>query len=155
TVTTITQVSPAAPTFGQVVALTATVRPTFGGPEPTGMVNFIDGTTPLGSAPLQDVAGVATAAFFTTPTRLTPGPHTVIAEYVPGNYSTSTTSTFNFSVSPVGTTLSLASTNTHAVFGEPVITATVTPAVAAVAPVSGTVTFAVNNGTSTTNVVSP
>jgi hypothetical protein len=107
TTTTITQASPATPTVGEPVTLTATVTPAFGTGEPTGTVDFRDGRTPLGSAPLLDVGGVATATFPIAVAQLGAGPHTLIAVYNPGTdriHTTSTSADFSLPVDPAATT---------------------------------------------------
>src|SRR5262249_9665856 len=86
-------------TYGQPVTLTVTFPPrTDGGGAPSGTVTFLDGSTPLGDAPV-DATGVAQ---FTT-TLLAPGDHQLTAEYE-GNGA------FLASSTATGVTVSRAST---------------------------------------------
>jgi hypothetical protein len=66
--------SVSAPVVGQVVTLTATVPPSFGG-VPTGTVTFYDGTTTLGTRTLNGGTATLTTAFATA------GTHTLTATY--------------------------------------------------------------------------
>ena len=61
---------------GQSVTFTATVAPQAGSGTPTGSVNFLDGTTAIGSGTLNG-AGVATSST----TSLNAGTHSIIAAY--------------------------------------------------------------------------
>jgi hypothetical protein len=70
--TTTLSINPIAPLFGQSTTFTATVT----GKQPGGVVNFADGTTSLGSAPL--VNGKAT---LTLPAGLSGGAHTITASF--------------------------------------------------------------------------
>lgn len=70
--TTTLAINPTTPLFGQSTTLTATVT----GKQPGGVVNFTDGTTSLGSAPL--VNGKAT---LTLPAGLTSGSHALTASF--------------------------------------------------------------------------
>jgi len=74
TTTVLTQ-SPSSSSFGQPVTLTATVSATPGAGTPTGTVTFTDGTTTLGTVPL-NANGQASLT-----TELGAGPHTVVATY--------------------------------------------------------------------------
>ena len=65
----------ATPTVGESITLTATVTTT-AGTQPTGVVNFTDNGSPLGSASLNG-SGVAAL----TTNLLTPGPHSIAANY--------------------------------------------------------------------------
>jgi autotransporter-associated beta strand protein len=160
TVTTVVRASPAAPTYGQAVTLTATVTPNVGSTEPTGTITFKDGAAVLVSGiALHDAGGTATATFTTT-TLLGAGNHTITAVYVPGtdpNFLGSPSTGFTLSVAQVGTTTTLATTNANAVVGQAVITATVTPAnTGAGAPPGGEVVdFTITNGTTTSTVSIP
>ena len=74
--TTTVSSSPSSSTIGQMVTFTATVTPTTGSTgTPTGTVTFEDGTTVLGSAPLDN--GTATFSIAT----LAVGSHTITADY--------------------------------------------------------------------------
>jgi streptogramin lyase len=144
TTTTITSASPASPTaFGQPVTFRVTVTPTLGGVEPTGTVNFYDAGVFLGSAPLEDAGGTATASMTTTAGQLRVGVHDITAYYDPSgdpNYQPSTSADIGYTVgkAPTTTTVTAASPSS---FGQAVtFTATVLPAVDVTLP-SGTVTF--------------
>ncbi|HEY1653454.1 MAG TPA: Ig-like domain-containing protein [Acidimicrobiales bacterium] len=65
--------------YGQSVTLTATVAPQAAGPNPTGTVTFSDGSTPIGTAPLQNTGGVFTASI--TSSTLSVGGHSITASY--------------------------------------------------------------------------
>ena len=68
--------APSTSVVGSSVTLSATVTGTSGTPAPTGQVTFLDGTTTLGSAPLNssDVATISTSS-------LTVGSHSLMANY--------------------------------------------------------------------------
>ncbi len=153
TVANTTTTALAAPTpnpsnFGQSVTFVATVTASGGGaPPPAGeLVTFLDGTTTLGTAPL-DGAGVAT---FTTST-LAPGLHTIGAKY-PGDslYGPSTAPTvaqmvLSAPVLPATVTQLSSSANPSAVGQSVTFTAIVTPAAGTTAGTpTGTVTFTIN-----------
>jgi autotransporter-associated beta strand protein len=134
TTTSITSASPVTPTYGQVVTFTAKVTPNVGTTAPTGSVTFTDTSTSpatvLCSGPLAPVGGVAMAMCATTATQLGAGSHTITASYNPNgdpNYATSTSMVFGLNVNQVNTTTVVASTSLNAVFGQAIITATVTP----------------------------
>jgi N-acetylneuraminic acid mutarotase len=126
-------------TFGQPLTLTATVTPTSGS-TPTGTVTFYNGSTSLGSAPL-NASGVATLT-------LTPaiGTYSFTAGY--GGSATDAQSTsappISVTVAASSTTTTLASSAIPLTFGQTLtLTATV---IAASGPTpTGTVTF--YNGT--------
>jgi hypothetical protein len=65
--------------YGQSVTLTATVTPQATGPNPTGTVTFSDGSTPIGTAPLENTGGVFTASI--TSSTLSVGGHSITAAY--------------------------------------------------------------------------
>jgi hypothetical protein len=152
--TTITQVSPASPSvFGTPVTFTATVTSSINGVTPTGTVLFQDGATMLGTATLQNVGGVATATFPTTPAVFQGGSHSITATYQPGsnlNFASSVSgSAISYTVNQATSSTSApqASPPTSSAYGTQVtFTTTVTPTIGGVAP-SGTVTFE-DNGTS-------
>lgn len=99
TTTTLSGLTPPAPTYGQSVQIMATVSATSGSTTPTGTVSFvIDGGTPTVPQNLD-----ATGAYTVTLPSLSAGPHSVSATYSPtGNFSASSTTTpFNFSVVPL------------------------------------------------------
>jgi streptogramin lyase len=74
--TTTLIVSPNPAYYGTPLTLTATVKPSTGPGTPTGSVFFFDGTTPLGSVPLNgaDQASLQVSS-------LAPGTHSLTAEY--------------------------------------------------------------------------
>jgi hypothetical protein len=132
--TTTLDASPASPTFGAPVTLTATV--TGAGAAPTGTVEFYDGATDLGPGTLS--SGTATLMTST----LAPGSHTLKAAY-PGNsiYAASTSTPAHVTVARAGTTTSLKASPTSATPGNPVLlTATVSSAGGPTLP-GGTVEF--------------
>ncbi|KUN75600.1 hypothetical protein AQJ66_35610 [Streptomyces bungoensis] len=119
--------------FGQPKVLTATVTAVAPGSGiPTGTVDFFDGATPLGSAPL--VGGVATL----TISSLAVGSHPLTATYGGStDYVGSTSPVDTQTVNKANTTTTLTSVPDPSVFGQAkVLTATVT----AVAPGTGTPT---------------
>jgi hypothetical protein len=143
TVTTIVSAAPRPSTFGDAVTFTATVTETGGNVLPSGSVEFRDGATVLGSGPLQDINGVATALFKTASTQLTGGVHQIFAFYGGDPiYNPSTSPVFVQPVNPhATTTIIVAMTPNPSVFGDIVnITAQVTPTIINVAP-AGTVDF--------------
>jgi hypothetical protein len=132
-------VSPSQPILGQQVTLTATVIPTGAGTgTPTGSVIFHDGTTLLGSVPLNS-ADVATLGGLVP----TIGTHAYSAVYTGEfDYAGSTSNTVNTTVGGIATTTSLGSSSNPSQFGAPVtFVATVVPASNAGPGPSGTVTF--------------
>ncbi len=150
--TTTTLTSSANPSVsGQSVTFTATVAavsPNSG--TPTGTVNFLDGTTVIGTAePL--TAGVAT---FST-SSLTVATHSITAVYSGDtNFTTSTSSAVSQVVNQASSTTTLTSSTNPSVFGQSVpFTATV----AAASPGSGTPTGTVNflDGTTVIGTAEP
>lgn len=121
--------------FGQLVTLTATVTPQGVG-VPTGTVNFLDGTSTLGSSALSGT-GVATFSIST----LTVGPHSLTAFYAgDSNFTSSTSTPVIQSVAQASTTLSLSSASNPAVYNQSIaFTATITPKFGGAA--TGTVNF--------------
>lgn len=94
-------VNPTTSLYGQTVTLTATVSPTLNGVNPTGTVQFYDGSTLLGPGTLSN--GVAT---FTTYS-LGIGPHTLSAQYTgDANFDASTSNTVTETVNPLASTIS-------------------------------------------------
>jgi Bacterial Ig-like domain (group 3) len=137
--TTTTLTSSANPsTSGQSVTFTATVAPASSGSgTPTGTVNFLDGTTVIGTAePL--TAGVATFS----DSSLTVGTHSITAVYSGDtNFTTSTSSALSQVVLQASTT-TLTSSPNPSVFGQSVtFTATVAPSSATGSTPTGTVNF--------------
>ena len=126
--TTTTLASAANPAvFGQSVVFTATVAAAAGAATPTGSVQFMDGTTSLGSAPL---AG-GTATFGTT--ALAVASHRVTAVYAGDASSVASTSApLTQTVNKAATTVSVTSARPNpSTFGQAV---TLTATVAAVSP---------------------
>ena len=117
---------------------------------PTGTVNFLDGTTTIGTGTL--TAGVAT---FST-SSLTVGTHSITAVYAGDtNFTTSTSSAVSQVVNQASTTTLARPPSTNpSVFGQSV---TFTATVAAVSPGSGTPTGTVNflDGTTTIGTAAP
>ncbi|HSY14348.1 MAG TPA: Ig-like domain-containing protein [Jatrophihabitantaceae bacterium] len=131
--TTMLAVGPSSPAaFGATVTLTGTVTPS----NAAGTIQFLDGSTAIGS-PVAVAGGTAQ----TTTTTLASGSHSLKAEFLPANaslFGASTSSASTYVISPRATTVSLgespasgvnAGTSVH-------LTATLTPSVAA-----GTVQF--------------
>ena len=111
-------------------------------PYPSGSINFMDGTTVLGSAaPVKTLNyGFFTAAF-TAPALTKPGIHTLTAVYLgDANYAAATSNTQTVSIGLTTTALSASATSvgTGTSF---TLTAKVTPIVANTPAVGGTVTF--------------
>jgi hypothetical protein len=136
--TTALTVSPNPAVVGQNVTLSAEVTGT-GSAAPTGNVNFLDGTTQLGSDALS--AGMAT---YST-SSLAAGAHSLTAQYVgDANNAASVSSAVSLSVTtvpliPTTTTLTLSATSI--VVGSSVtLSAAVAPQTGTVIP-TGTVTF--------------
>ena len=112
--TTSVVASPATPTYGQSVTLTATVAPTSGTADPTGSVTFTDnGTTTLGTSLLSTTAGVTTASMLVT--TLPVGTDLISASYGGGSGfgASSTTTSASVTVSQSPTTLGLVSSSTR------------------------------------------
>jgi hypothetical protein len=109
--TVVSSVNPSS--FGQLVTLTATVT---GGTTPTGTITFMDGSTVLGTQPLD---GSGHASF--TISTLAVGPHSITAEYGgDATHDVSTSSALAQTVNPAGTTLQLASSLNPSMFGQAV-----------------------------------
>jgi hypothetical protein len=111
-------------------------------PAPTGTVNYLDGTTVLGSGSITYLSGLVPTyeASYTT-TALKPGTHVLSGQYLgDANYgpATSNTETINIGL----TTLALTLSGSNLAGGAPLtISATVLPNVANTATIGGTVTF--------------
>ena len=125
---------------GQSVTFTATVSPLTGSNVPTGTVTFFDGTTSLGTAPLNAIRGVAT---FST-TTLALGNHSITATYGGDSKdagSTSAAVSVSVAVAPLATTTALTASATQVTAGQSVtFTATVSPQ-SGTNVATGTVTF--------------
>jgi hypothetical protein len=131
---------------GQTVTFTATVSPASGTATPTGTVNFLDGTTQIGTGTL-NASGVAT--FSTSTLTVSGSPHSITAVYGGGpNFGGSTSSAVSQVVNQASSTTGLVSSLNPSTSGATVMfTATVT----AVAPGTGTPTGTVSflDGTTT------
>jgi autotransporter-associated beta strand protein len=150
--TTTTVTSSANPSvFGQLVTFTATISALPASPAaPTGTVNFLIDSVVVARNVSLNTSGVAT---YTTPTALalTNGtPHTVFVVYTnsDGNFTSGSSSLPGGQiVNKADTTITVATTNATAVYGEPIITATVFAKSPGVGTPTGNVTFSINNGT--------
>ncbi len=131
-----------APALGQPVTLTATVTASAPGTgTPTGIVNFMDGTTLLGSGTLGVVSGVNQATLTTSGLAL--GSNAITAVYSGDtNFSSNSSTVLNQTIAQAASTVGVASSISPAVVGQAVtFTATVSPLVAAAGTPTGTVTF--------------
>jgi hypothetical protein len=126
--------SPNPSTYGQSVALTATVTSSGSG-TPTGTITFTDGANTLGTSPLS--GGQATL----TTSMLGAGPHSITATYSgDSGFNPSTSSALAQTVNQANTALALASSVNPSAYSQSVtFTATITPQFGGVA--TGTVTF--------------
>jgi autotransporter-associated beta strand protein len=137
--------------YGQNVTFTATVTPTQSSPmTPGGSVQFFDGTTSLGTEPLATVGTKLQASI--TVAVLTPGTHTITATYLGDNNFNTSSGTVSGGqvVNQDGTTTAIATTNSNAPYGVAKITATVTQKSPGTITPTGTVTFTIVHGTTTT-----
>ena len=127
--TTVVSSSAAPSVLGQAATLTATVS--VGAIAPSGTVTFLDGTTKLGTSPLD--GGVATLATSSLPA----GGRAISAVYnSDDNFWTSTSAPFSLMVGPNTTTTLASSANPSSLGSSVTFTATVT----AVSPMTGTPT---------------
>ena len=110
---------------------------TTGSNTPTGTVNFLNGTTVLGSGTV--ASNVATFTTSTLPT----GSSSITAEYTgDANYATSTSPATTVTVSGISTTTTVSYSPTLPVFGQQVtLTATITPGSTFTPLPTGTVDF--------------
>jgi sugar lactone lactonase YvrE len=100
TTTTITTVTPASPSYGQSVTVTATVLPVIPGTQPDGTVTFSVDTIP--QTPAVALNG-STASI--TLTGLTGGTHTIVANYNGSStYGPSSSSTYTLTIAKSATT---------------------------------------------------
>jgi autotransporter-associated beta strand protein len=145
---TMTTVSfqPAAPVFGESVALSATVTPaTTGFGTPTGSVDFKNGSTNLGMAKVGST-GVATLDTSSLPVAL----NSITAVYSGDTaFAGSTSTAMTVTVVQASTTTTLTSSLNPSAAGEPV---TLTATVAAVSPGAGTPTGSVEFFSGSTDV---
>jgi autotransporter-associated beta strand protein len=133
--------TPAAPVFGQSVALTATVTGPSGSPTPTGTVEFLNGTASLGTVEIANGTGTLDVTSLPVTTS------TISAQYSgDSNFAPSTAPGVSILVAQASTKTTLTPSTTTPVFGESV---TLTAAVSAVSPGAGTPTGTVQffNGT--------
>jgi hypothetical protein len=126
--TTLISTPPSPTTVGQTVTFTATVSPA----SATGTVQFVDGGTVIGSAPVAGGAAVFSTA------ALASGNHSITAAYSgDANYKASISPAVTRTVNKISTSVSLATNPNPSTFASMVtLTATVSPAQA-----TGTATF--------------
>ncbi len=138
-------------TFSNSINLIATVTSPHASPA-TGTVNFYDGSTLLGNAPLNSPSpGTDPTATYAT-SSLAVGQHSITATYIGDtDNATSTSLPFQQQIQQITTTTLLATSPSTAYSGTTVhLSATVTPTQTAPAnPLSGYVTFYDNNGANT------
>jgi hypothetical protein len=132
--TTAVSSSPNPSTFGQAATLSATIQTAFGG-NATGTINFLDGTTSLGTATVSSNAAQLSVS------TLSAGSHSITAKYNGDtNFSGSTSAALTQTVNQAATATSIASSLNPSAFGQSVVlTATIQPPAGIAA--SGTVTF--------------
>lgn len=139
TTTTTLSASDVAPAVGDSVTLTATVA-SLDGTQPTGVINFTDNGSPLGSASLNS-SGVATL----TISSLTPGTHSIVADYHGDtDDAISNSSTLTETVAQIATATAVTSDTNPLSAGDMLhLTATVAlvSGAAADGPLTGQVTF--------------
>jgi polygalacturonase len=126
--TTALTVSPSTVQAGSSVALTATVSGTSTIAAPTGLVNFFDGTSMLGSAAVGAAASGTTVNAMLSMVLNGSGAHSLSAQYVGDSNDSASTSlavTVTAAAIPTVTTLSLASSSISVGAGD-ILTATVT-----------------------------
>jgi Bacterial Ig-like domain (group 3)/MBG domain (YGX type)/Beta-propeller repeat len=129
--TTILAASANPSVFGQSLTLTATVTSSASG-TPTGTVTFLDGTTTIGSATLSN--GQASLSVFS----LTTGAHSIKAAYGgDATFAGSTSIALTETISQGGSSTTISASPNPGVVGQPV---TLTAAVSAVPPATGTPT---------------
>ena len=143
TATTLTTlaVTPSSATYGQAIALTATVilSPLVVGMLPAGTVTFNDGNTPLAAPVVIDAAGHAT---FSTAS-LAAGLHNLTAEFAGDTgFDASVSSNLPYTVSKAATTSAVTSSPQPTAFGQQTIfTAMVTTPAQGATPPTGSVSF--------------
>jgi autotransporter-associated beta strand protein len=140
-------------TYGQTVTYTAAVATLSPGTGiPAGTVDFvIDGTT-VASGVAVNGSGLATFATssLSNPLTVAGSPHSVLVNFhdTDGNHANSSGPLAGGqTVTKASTTITVGSTNLNAVYGEPVITATVAPQFSGTP--TGTVTFTISGGVGT------
>jgi hypothetical protein len=125
--------------FGQVVTMTATVRPAApGSGKPTGNVTFMDGSATLGTA---SVDASQRATFATS--ALSQGNHSIRAAYGgDGNFTGSVSRVYGEPVNRSATSVTISSSTASSVCGQSVwLTATIRPLAPGSGMPTGTVTF--------------
>lgn len=127
--------------FGQEITFTVTVSSAAGTPD--GDVQFLEGSTVLKTVTLSG----GTAEYKTSD--LGVGPHTITVKYVGNANFGSQSKDVTQTVVKADTTTALNSTKSPAVFGEAEITATVAAVSPGAGVPTGTVTFHIDNGTTT------
>jgi autotransporter-associated beta strand protein len=138
--------------FGQTVVFTATVTAPSSLAVPTGQVTWIiDGQTVLANQALSGGVATFSTASLTAPLSVGGSPHSVVVNYtnLDGNFINNSGAALPGGevVNKDATTVTVNSTNTNAVYGEPIITATVAAAGPGAGTPTGTVTFVVNGVT--------
>jgi hypothetical protein len=140
TTTSTVSLSSATAVYGQLVELTATVGNTQTAATPSGVVNFFNGSTELGAAPV-GAGGVATLSV----SSLGLGKNAITASFSDpaGNFvGSSSHSAVALTINKASTTTALTTTTTTPVFGRSVtFTAAVAPVAPSVATPTGSVTF--------------
>jgi FtsP/CotA-like multicopper oxidase with cupredoxin domain len=131
--------SPSSPAYGAETTLKATVAPASGVGTPTGTATFTNGTTTLGTAPL-DNTGAASLQTASLPL----GAASITAAYSGDNsFASSTSSALAVDVTPDPTATALAASPASVVSGTSVtLTATVTVAAPGTGVPTGAVAFA-------------
>jgi len=125
--------NPGAPTYGQNVTFTATLSPTYGN-TPTGTVTFSMNGTTLATASVTN-----SAAVFSTST-LSPGGHTIDAQYGGDANDASSINSVSITVAPPPTTTVLTSSMNPSYFNQPVVLVA-TPQSSVSGTPAGTMTF--------------
>lgn len=128
-------VTPGTAAYGAAVALSATVTSANG--TPTGTVNFLDGSTNVGSGTLS--AGVATASV-----KLGGGTHSITASYAgdtAGNFAASVSSASTLTVTTAASTTAVTATPTTVTAGGTTSVSVTVTGVSGMAAPSGTVTL--------------
>lgn len=138
--------TPSPAVYGESVALEATVTGTSGGATPTGTVEFLNGTTSLGSPVTLNGSGVATLDVTSLPV----GTNSITAVYSGDTtYGTSTSPASDVTVEMASTTTTVTFSPASPVSGQSVtLTATVAPVSPGAGTPTGTVNF-YNNGSTT------
>ncbi len=146
----VASVNPSA--FGQSVVFTATVAAQGpGAGQPTGSVDFLDGTSVVQSGVALDNAGTA----LLTTSSLVAGAHAITARYSgDASFSAVTSAIFTQSVARTDTTTALASTVTPSAFGQSItLSATVAPVAPGAGNATGTVAFLLTADATTATTV--